>query len=285
MRHLCAVPSVEGEEFRRGLSSSVCVHGDSRKILQGAAQPSVQAILVPGERGHRADQAIATSHRRLPTRHQIRQHVNGSDEPRQQLVRQGAEFESFGNLLGTRRQLVRVQRLPQGAGRGNDPQMRSEELVRRARIEISADLFDVDRCVGRQVHTIDEEQSVHRVGGLGDRWEIGTGSQDVGCSGDGHQARVVGYLIHDVTGRQFARSRVESRPRHLGASFLGIRHPRADVGVVIEIGHHDAIARTPILRQSPGHHERRFSHAPSKNNARGIASEKIGSREARPEHD
>ncbi len=109
MRHFCAVPSIEGEELGRGSSSSVCIHGDSRKLLQGAAQPSVQPILVLGKSGHGADQAIATSHRRLAARHQISQHVNGGDEPRQQLVRQGAEFESFGNLLGARRQLVRVQ--------------------------------------------------------------------------------------------------------------------------------------------------------------------------------
>ena len=163
--------------------------------------------------------------------------------------------------------------------------MRSEELVRRARVEISTDLFDVDRRVGREVHTVDVEECVHRVRGRSDRWEIGTGSHDVGCSCDGHQARVFGYLIHDVTGRQFTRGRVESSPRHLGAGLLGIRHPRADVGVVIEIGHHHAVARTPILRKSPGHHEGRFGHAPRKDNARGVAPEEIGSCEPRPEHE
>ncbi len=163
--------------------------------------------------------------------------------------------------------------------------MRSEELVRRARVEVSADLFDVDRRVGREVHTVDVEECVHRVGSLGDRWEIGAGSHDVRCSGDGHHARVVGYLIHDVTGRQFARGRFESSPRHLGASLLGIRHPRADVCVVIEIGHHHAVARTPIVRQSPSHHEGRFRHAPGEDNARGIASEEIGSSEPRTLHD
>ena len=163
--------------------------------------------------------------------------------------------------------------------------MWSEELVRRARIEVSTDFFDVDRRVGREVHTVNEKQCVHRVRGLSDRREIGAGSHDVGCAGDGHQARVVGYLIHDVTGRQFTGGRVESSPRHLGAGLLGIRHPRADVGVVIEIGHHDAVARTPIVRQSPGHHEGGFGHAPRKDNARGVASKKISGCEPRALHD
>ena len=64
-----------------------------------------------------------------------------------------------GTDVARRGELVRVERLEQSRVGDRGPEVRPEELVRRAGEEVRAELDDVDRSVRRQVDPVDVDQS------------------------------------------------------------------------------------------------------------------------------
>jgi hypothetical protein len=102
------------------------------------------------------------------------------------------------SLVRRRRQLVGLEGLQQVRVGCDDAEVRTEELVRRARVEVGTQLPAVDRCVRCQVHPVDVQHGA----GVVDRDEPGP----------------VRQLGTDVVDGQLPGHRVEVGSAHLSAS-------------------------------------------------------------------
>lgn len=139
----------------------------------------------------------------------------------------------------------------------------------------SAPRSHVDRHVRSQVHRVDEEQRVRGMRHVGDRRQVGHGADQVGGSGDRHQPGGRGDHPLDLARRKLAGLRVEVGEADGGAHGLGGQHPGAHVGVVVEAGHHDLVARTPLLGQGARQVEGQLGHAAPEDDADGVGAEQV----------
>ena len=74
---------------------------------------------------------------------------------------------------------------------------------------------------------------------------------------------------------ELARRGVEVDPADGGPGGLGHLHPRPDVGVVVEAGHDDLVARCPVLGQRPGEVVGERGRAPAEDDAAGVGAEQV----------
>ena len=158
---------------------------------------------------------------------------------------------------------------------GEGAAVRPEELVRRADDEVRARRRHVDRDVRGEVHGVDEEQGARGMHHLGDGGQVGHGADQVGGAGHRHQPGGRGDHPLDLARCQLAGLRVEVGESDGGAHGLGGQHPGAHVGVVVEPGHHDLVARTPVLGQGAREVEGQLGHAAPEDDAAGVGTEQV----------
>ncbi len=106
---------------------------------------------------------------------------------RDRLVGLGAGLEPVpGRPLRGRPHPVRGQRLGQAALDGGHPEVRPEELVRRAEQHVDPELRPAHPPVGRQVHGVGPRERAGAMGGGGDAPGVGDRSERVGGEREGH---------------------------------------------------------------------------------------------------
>src|SRR5204862_816234 len=99
-----------------------------------------------------AERALLRLHRGPADRVDV---VDRSDEAGKQLVCERPRLEARADRLHRGgAHLVRVPRLEQLGAPEREPEMRTEELVRRAKKDVDAELADVDRTVRCEVHGV-----------------------------------------------------------------------------------------------------------------------------------
>ena len=89
--------------------------------------------------------------------------VDRGDHAGEALVVLGPRLPALGSLVGRRAQLVRCPRVEQLAAHAQHPQVRSEELVRRARHDVRVEPMEVERAVLGEVHAVDGRERSGRV--------------------------------------------------------------------------------------------------------------------------
>ena len=133
--------------------------------------------------------------------------------------------------------------------RREDPEMRSEELVRRAHEEVGADPVEVGEAMLCQVHPVDRDEgadrlrSCHEVGGRRDRPDGVGGERERDQLRARRQSGLEGL---DVDRDVFI---ADVHPPHGGTRVGRGQHPRADVRVVVQPGHDHLVLRTERLRE------------------------------------
>ena len=167
---------------------------------------------------------------------------------------------------------------PLSSGRVGDQhaEVRAEELVRRAGEEVRTEGGDVDRRVRRQVHSVDVDQRAGGVGGGRHGGHVRSGSQQVGGTGDRHQAGALAEQAGDLLRVELTRRPVERGPPNRRAGELGRAHPRADVRVVVQPGHDHLVAGCPGLRERPRDVVRELGHRPAEDHAARVGAEQVG---------
>lgn len=156
--------------------------------------------------------------------------------------------------------------------------MRAEELVRRAHEEVRAEGCDVDRGVRREMHAVDVYERADLVRALGDAGDVWPRAEHVRRAGHGDEPRA---LVHDVVEflveAQIGGLGVEREPPHGRPDALGRLHPRAHVGIVVELGDDDLIARAPRLRKVTREVVRELRGATPVDDAARVGAHEVGS--------
>ncbi len=134
--------------------------------------------------------------------------------------------------------------------------MGSVPLVGRGGDGVATQGGDVDSAVGGKGHGIDEHPCADGVGGRDDRFQIGGGAEQVGGGGQGDPPGAFVDERDHVFGGQGAGHGVERGQDMLRAGALGGHVPRGDVGIVIQAGTDDAIARLQGDPHGPRERER-----------------------------
>ena len=185
-----------------------------------------------------------------------------------------------GTCVRGRQQLVGTQRLEHLGPGGEHAAVGSEELVGRAGEEVGAERRHVDRCVRRVVHAVDVDQGAGGVGEVGDR-AARRASCPAGWTPPVTATSRVRSLSTacDLRRRRARRSRGRSRPsaRWRPPASAAITHG-AHVGVVVEPGHDDLVARAPALGQGAGEVHGQLGHRPPEDDAAGVGRQQVGHR-------
>ncbi len=131
---------------------------------------------------------------------------------------------------------------------GTSPQhtdaARSEHLVAAERHEVGAHGDDVGWLVGDRLAGIDEDERAGGVRGIGELSNRRECAEHVRHGGEGQQ---FGAVEQEVEIREIELTVVgEADPADLEALLLGEHLPRNDVGMMLEQGEHDRIARSEV---------------------------------------
>eukprot|EP00913_Durusdinium_trenchii_P023397 g21975.t1 len=170
-------------------------------------------------------------------------------------------------------------RFEQGALAVHHSDVRAEKLVRRAGEKIAVECFDLDQPMGRVMHGVDKDLCSHIVGGFD---KPGNGIDRPGHVRGIPQRDEAGFLTQqrmetvDVESTVFEMNAdpFDDRPRIAGGE-----HPRADIGVVIEIGDKNLVAGRPGAADRPAECKRQAGHVAAEADAAGVGrAEKIGQR-------
>ena len=158
---------------------------------------------------------------------------------------------SAGPVVGRRANLEHRQTLEQLGTHPQHAAVRSVPLVWRRDQSIATERGDVDRAMRCEVHGVDVDVGADRVRGLDDRRQIGCRAEQVRRSGNGDPLGALVDQLDHVAGRQLPGRRIERRQHVLGAGSVGRPSPWRDVGVVVEPGADDPIARAKRRRRLP----------------------------------
>ena len=156
--------------------------------------------------------------------------------------------------------------------------MGAEELVGRAGVEVGAEVADRHGCVRGEVHAVDEQQRARLVHHGRDAGEVGPGAEQVRRTGDRDEPGARGQ--HRRVELELRGLGVEVDPAHRHAEGVRDPLPGPDVGVVVEPGDHDLVARLPGLGQGASEVEGQLGHRASEDHTPGVAAEQVRHRGA-----
>ncbi|MFT3969676.1 MAG: hypothetical protein QM695_05180 [Micropruina sp.] len=117
-------------------------------------------------------------------RRQARDEIDGGGGAGQDLVRERAQLEPFGHLVGGGCQLVGMNGLEHCGVGGQHTAVRAEKLVRRADEEVCPERLPVDRRMGGVVDAVHVDQCADLMRPLGDPGHRRLAAQQVGRTGD-----------------------------------------------------------------------------------------------------
>ena len=253
------------------------VETERRHATRRRAKPvELDRLRQPGEEA--AAELGLVAHDRLPAQ---RLHVlDGSDEAGEQLVLLGAVLVAVPDRLVRRRaHLVRPPRAEQLGVAVGEPEMRPEELVRRAEEDVDVPRLDVDRAVRPVVDRVGPGERTGRMRQLDDPRDVGHRADRVRRDRERDDLRPVGQLPLEV--REVEREVVV----HLDeadddAEVVLELEPRRHVGVVVELRDEDLVARRERASERAREQEVERGHALPERDLVGVAAEPAAGRRA-----
>ena len=159
-----------------------------------------------------------------------------------------------------------------------DPDMWSEELVGRHGEEVATKRLNINRHVRAGVNRIDKHHGARFMGGDADRRNIDQSPQRVGGKTDCDQSNSVVEQIDDRLRVEHACGRIELGQTNLHSVLFGGSNPRCVVGIVIEAGHDDGIARVPGAGEGTAQGEGEAGHVLAEDDLTGVGIEEVGHR-------
>ena len=159
--------------------------------------------------------------------------------------------------------------------------MRAVELVGGAREEVGAERGDVDERVRGVVDGVDEHERAGGVGELGRAAHVVDRPERVRRGADREELRPRSERRGEVLHVELAGLGVEAHGPDLEAALARDAAPGIDVGVVVELGDHDLVARGPALAQRAPEVERERRHVGAERDLGGPAAQEVGERLAR----
>ena len=168
--------------------------------------------------------------------------VDRGDEAGEQLVRERARLEARADGLGRGGpHLVRAPALEDFGAPEREPEMRAEELVRRAEEHVDAERGDVDRPVRRVVHRVGPGERADGVRELRDAARVDERPDAFDASGNATtRVRSLELRLEIVE----VERRVVAELDELHGEIEVVRElePRRDVPVVVELRREDLVA-------------------------------------------
>ena len=187
-----------------------------------------------------------------------------------------SRFELAGWLVAGRTHFVGSQRLEQVVASIKRPDMRAEELVGGANEKVTAQVLHIDGAMRRIVHSIHIDPGFHIVRQLGHTSHMVDRTHRVRCVSQGNDPGPRGDGRLQICHIEGAVSGVEIDKADDGAAFLQ-RQPGRDVGIVIETGDDNLVARRECPTDSPAHGEGQAGHVGAKNDLfRPIGIHQVG---------
>src|SRR5262249_42211811 len=148
--------------------------------------------------------------------------------------------------------------------------VRAEEFVGRTSKKIAVPIPYIDQRVRRMVHGIDEYQCSGGVHGLSDGLDWIARADGIGGRTDGDELGPRTELAFEVIEVERAIFRMNIDVANRRAAVLGRADPRRYVGVVIEPGHDDLVARLPARGNGPAEGEGQRRHVRAKDYRVGV---------------
>ena len=128
------------------------------------------------------------------------------------------------------------------------------ELVPRDRIEITAQIFDIDRHMDRALRAIHQHWHATRMGLGRDGFHIHHGTKNVGTLRDRHQLGLVrDYVDHALRIQTAVIGNID--PFQHNAHTFTQEMPGHDIGMVLHYGQNDLVARAQMLHRPAIGHE------------------------------
>ena len=204
------------------------------------------------------------------------------NEAREQLVLLGAVLEALADgLVRGRPHLVRPQALEEVALPEREPEVRSEELVRRAEQDVDVPAGCVDRAVRPVVDGVGPRERARAVGELDDPGHVRRRPDRVRGDRERDDARAVrelGFEIVEVE-REIV---VHAGEADDDVEILGEREPGRDVGVVVEPRADDLVTGAQRSRERPREQEVERRHARPEGDLVRVTGEEARRRRTRP---
>src|SRR5215217_7887725 len=191
---------------------------------------------------------------------------------------QGSRLDSLRHRIRRGQQLGDLEPGEDSLPSVQNADMRSIELVRGAGQEVALDMAHVYRLVGSEMHGVDEGQRSCIPGQGGCAGDIIHGAERVGRAPDGKQswtARHESFQARPVELPGFRKDRYRSN----GNPAIALQgSPRCNVGVMVELGHHDRIAWPPGPSQCAGQVKGESRHIGPKRDLGGVRTKEIRQR-------
>jgi hypothetical protein len=199
--------------------------------------------------------------------------LDRGDEAGEQLVGERPGLEALAGRLERRRpHLVRPPPLHQVVPCVGDPEVRPEELVRRADQHVDAERRDVDRAMRREVHGVGPCDRARLLREGCDPWHVGQRPDRVRRDRKGDDPRPVAELPFEVV--EVERCVVvdvdEADDQVAVARQL---EPGGDVGVVVEPGAEDLVPGFEVAAGCPREREAERGHVRAEDGFLGRAAE------------
>ena len=178
--------------------------------------------------------------------------------------------------------LVRGQRIQQVALAVQHARVGPEELVRGAHDEISIDRVHVHRSVRREMHRIDVRQRADLVGPEDDVRNAGDRPDRIRRPAERDELclRPEGVVERRQVQAEIVGPDIDRPDRRV--PILRHRQPRIDVGLVVEVRHHDLVAGRQRRADRPAEVERQGGHvAPNLIDSGCGRAEQVGHRNVR----
>ena len=169
--------------------------------------------------------------------------LDRGERPGDGLVRLRARLEAVpGRILGGRPHPVRRQRRREVGPDRRDPEVRPEELVRRAEQDVQSDLSCAQPPMGRHVHRVRPRKRADAVRGRCDAAGIRNRPDRVRCQRERHHAGALSdQLLEGVDVERHVLG-PQRRGAHHQVVIRGHHEPGRDVRVVVERGHDDLVS-------------------------------------------
>ena len=163
-------------------------------------------------------------------------------------------------MVGRGIELRHVETIEQLAAPVQDADVRTVELVRRARQQITVERGCVDQYVWCVVDSIHERECAHGMCQTSRPLDVGNGAQRVRRGTNRHQLRARTEAPFEIGPIQLAALRFHLHRLDRHAALPRQRLPWGDVCVVIELGDDDLVPGAPASPERPRHMERDRRH-------------------------
>ena len=207
--------------------------------------------------------------------------VHGRDEAREELVRERAELEAVPDrLVGGGADLVRPPGAEEVALAEREPEVRPEELVRRADEDVDVPGGDVDRPVRRVVDGVRPRERARLVRERDETGHVRRGPDGVRGHGERDDARALGQERREVV---VVELELVGHARDADDDPEVVRElePGRDVGVVVERGDDDLVALAQRPRERAREQEVERGHARAERDLVRRAAEEARGADAR----